>query len=84
MTTQKGADAWGENLDDCAPNTRNGNVTTARNVIPRDGKTRTFSTTGKDAQGRSVNIVVVYDKQCFEHLESNAAWQICVPASSED
>jgi hypothetical protein len=44
-------------------NTRNGNVTTARNVISRDGKTRTFSTTGKDAQGRSVNNVVVYDKQ---------------------
>jgi hypothetical protein len=44
-------------------NTRNGNVTTARNVISRDGKTRTFSTRGKDAQGRSVNNIVVYDKQ---------------------
>lgn len=44
-------------------NRRDGNVTTARNVISLDGKTRTFSTTGRDARGRRVNNIIVYDKQ---------------------
>jgi hypothetical protein len=44
-------------------NRRDGNITTGRNVISADGKTRTFGTTGKDARGQSVNNIVVYDRQ---------------------
>ena len=41
-----------------------GKVTvTARTVVSADGKTRTITTTGKDAQGRTVNNVAVYDRQ---------------------
>ena len=36
---------------------------TARTVVAADGKTRTITTTGKDAQGRTINNVVVYDRQ---------------------
>ena len=38
-------------------------TTTARNVVSADGKTRTVTTTGKDAQGRTVNNVAVSDRQ---------------------
>jgi hypothetical protein len=38
-------------------------TTTARTVVAADGKTRTITTTGKDAQGRTVNNVGVYDRQ---------------------
>ena len=38
-------------------------TTTARTVVAADGKTRTITTTGKDAQGRTVNNVAVYDRQ---------------------
>ena len=41
-----------------------GNTTlTANVVVSADGKTRTVTQTGKDAQGRTVNIVSVYEKQ---------------------
>ncbi len=36
---------------------------TSRTVVSKDGKTRTSTQTGKDAQGRTVNNVTVYDKQ---------------------
>ena len=36
---------------------------TANVVVSPDGKTRTVTQTGKDAQGRPVNIVSVYEKQ---------------------
>jgi hypothetical protein len=32
-------------------------------VVSPDGKTRTLTQTGTDGQGRSVNNVIVYDKQ---------------------
>ncbi len=35
----------------------------ATNVVSRDGKTRTITQTGKDAQGRAVNNVIVFEKQ---------------------
>jgi len=38
-------------------------VMTTRSVVSKDGKTRTTTFKGKDAQGRDVNNVVVYDKQ---------------------
>lgn len=38
-------------------------TTTLRVVVAADGKTRTNTTTGKDAQGRTVNNVAVYDRQ---------------------
>ena len=38
-------------------------TTTARTVVAADGKTRTITTTGKDAQGRTINNVAVYDRQ---------------------
>jgi hypothetical protein len=42
----------------------NGKVTiTAKTVISGDGKTRTNTQTGTDAQGHKVNNVVVYDRQ---------------------
>ena len=38
-------------------------LTTSRNVISRDGKTRTITTTGKNAQGQTINNTTVYEKQ---------------------
>jgi hypothetical protein len=36
---------------------------TVHSVVSKDGKTRTSTFSGKDAQGNAVNNVVVYDKQ---------------------
>jgi hypothetical protein len=36
---------------------------TVKSTVSKDGKTRTTTFTGKDAQGNPVNNVVVYDKQ---------------------
>lgn len=36
---------------------------TSRNVISKDGKTRTQTQTGTDAQGKAINNTVVYDRQ---------------------
>ncbi len=36
---------------------------TITTVVSKDGKTRTSTWKGKDAQGRNVNNVVVFDKQ---------------------
>ena len=45
-------------------NKKNGKVTTTqKNVVAADGKTRTVTTTGTDAQGQKVNNVAVYEKQ---------------------
>jgi hypothetical protein len=38
-------------------------VMTVTSTVSKDGKTRTSTFTGKDAQGHAVNNVVVYDKQ---------------------
>ena len=38
-------------------------LTTTRVVISRDGKTRTNTVTGKNAQGQTVNNTVVYERQ---------------------
>ena len=38
-------------------------TTTQRNVVAADGKTRTVTTTGTDAQGQKVNNVAVFEKQ---------------------
>jgi hypothetical protein len=38
-------------------------VTVARNVISKDGKTRTVTQTGTTAQGQAVNNTIVYEKQ---------------------
>jgi hypothetical protein len=38
-------------------------TTTQRNVVAADGKTRTVTTTGTDAQGRTVNNTAVFVKQ---------------------
>ena len=38
-------------------------VMTVRSTVSKDGKTRTSVFKGKDAQGRDVNNVVVYEKQ---------------------
>jgi hypothetical protein len=38
-------------------------TTTQRNVVSADGKTRTVTTTGTDAQGQKVNNVGVFEKQ---------------------
>jgi hypothetical protein len=38
-------------------------TTTARTVIAADGKTRTITTTGKNAQGQTVKNVAFYDRQ---------------------
>lgn len=38
-------------------------VMTVRSVISKDGKTRTSTFKGKDAQGKDVNNLVVYNKQ---------------------
>jgi hypothetical protein len=45
-------------------NKKGGKVTTTqRNVVSADGKTRTVTTTGTDAQGQKVNNVAVFEKQ---------------------
>jgi hypothetical protein len=45
-------------------NKKGGKVTTTqKNVVAPDGKTRTVTTTGTDAQGQKINNVAVYDKQ---------------------
>ena len=45
-------------------NKKGGKVTTTqRNVVAADGKTRTVTTTGTDAQGQKVNNVTVFTKQ---------------------
>jgi len=45
-------------------NKKNGKITgTQKNVVAADGKTRTVTTTGTDAQGQKVNNVAVYEKQ---------------------
>jgi hypothetical protein len=45
-------------------NRKGGKVTTTqRNVVSADGKTRTVTTTGVDAQGQKVNNVAVFEKQ---------------------
>jgi hypothetical protein len=38
-------------------------LTTTKVVIAKDGKTRTLTVTGKNAQGQTINNSVVYDKQ---------------------
>ena len=38
-------------------------TTTQRNVVSADGKSRTVTTTGTDAQGQKVNNVAVFEKQ---------------------
>jgi hypothetical protein len=38
-------------------------LTTTRVVVSRDGKTRTNTVTGTDAQGRMINNTVVYEKR---------------------
>jgi hypothetical protein len=38
-------------------------VITAHIVVSEDGKTRTVTQTGKNAQGKDVKITSVYDKQ---------------------
>jgi hypothetical protein len=38
-------------------------LVTIKEVISKDGKTRTATITGKNAQGQEVNNVVVYEKQ---------------------
>lgn len=38
-------------------------LTTTRVTVSRDGKTRTNTVTGTDAQGRTINNVVVYEKR---------------------
>ena len=38
-------------------------TTTSKVVISKDGKTRTMTTTGTNAEGKPVNSVSVYDKQ---------------------
>jgi hypothetical protein len=43
---------------------KNGKVTiTSRVVISADGKTRTVTQTGTDAEGKKVNNLIVYDRQ---------------------
>jgi hypothetical protein len=38
-------------------------LTVTKNVVSKDGKTRTSTITGKNAQGQIVNNVVVWEKQ---------------------
>jgi hypothetical protein len=38
-------------------------VFTAKNVVSTDGKVRTITQKGKDAQGRAINTVIVHEKQ---------------------
>jgi hypothetical protein len=38
-------------------------VQTGTNVVSKDGKTRTITVTGIDAQGRKNNNVIVYEKK---------------------
>ena len=47
-----------------AVNKKGGKVTTTqKNVVSADGKTRTVTTTGTDAQGQKLNNVTVFEKQ---------------------
>jgi hypothetical protein len=38
-------------------------LTTTKNVVSKDGKTRTATTTGKNAQGQTVNNTIIWEKQ---------------------
>jgi len=38
-------------------------LTVTKNVISKDGKTRTATATGKNAEGQTVNNVVIWEKQ---------------------
>ena len=38
-------------------------LTVTKNVISKDGKTRTATATGKNAQGQTVNNTIVWEKQ---------------------
>jgi hypothetical protein len=38
-------------------------VLTSTNVVSKDGKTLTITTTGVDEDGRSIHNIAVYDKQ---------------------
>jgi hypothetical protein len=38
-------------------------LTTQRTVVARDGKTRTNTVTGKNAQGQVVNATIIYERQ---------------------
>ena len=38
-------------------------VQTATSVVSKDGKTRTITTTGVNAQGQKIHNIAVYDKQ---------------------
>jgi len=38
-------------------------LTTTKNVVSKDGKTRTATTAGKNAQGQTVNNTIVWEKQ---------------------
>jgi hypothetical protein len=38
-------------------------LTTNRNVVSKDGKIRTVTVTGKNAQGQTVNNTLVWEKQ---------------------
>jgi hypothetical protein len=57
----------GKKIDDYTyefTNKRNGTVvTTVKEVISKDGKTRTATITGTNAQGQAVNTTVVFEKQ---------------------
>lgn len=44
-------------------NTANKLTQTTRNVISKDGKTKTSTITGSDGDGKPVNLVYVYEKQ---------------------
>lgn len=60
MTTVKRIDATTLEI----VNTKGGKETTRqRNVVSADGKTRTVTTTGVDAQGQKVSNVAVYEKK---------------------
>lgn len=36
---------------------------TSRNVVSKDGRTRTQTQTGTDAQGKAIHNTIVYDRQ---------------------
>ena len=38
-------------------------LTTIKNVVSKDGKTRTATTTSKNAQGQTVNNSIIWEKQ---------------------
>jgi hypothetical protein len=47
----------------CSQSFGEGQVMTVTSTVSNYGKTRTSTFKGKDAQGRDVNNIVVYDKQ---------------------